>query len=118
MHQNSVRDVITTNCAGGIQAERPYAGSYEFKPRGRPWLSVGYEGIMMRRLVNGILEAIFNTAWVLSIDALLGGRQRVVDTMLFPFQGMTPAPATGCASYSRVATASSWWTRPRRPSTD
>ncbi|RYP72881.1 hypothetical protein DL771_003919 [Monosporascus sp. 5C6A] len=73
---DSVRDVITTHWARGVQAERPYAGLYEFKLCGRPWA--------IRRLrgyhdaggsSGGILDAPFNAGWVLSIDELLGGKQ-------------------------------------------
>ncbi|RYO95184.1 hypothetical protein DL764_007732 [Monosporascus ibericus] len=110
----SVRDVIT-HCAGSIQAERPYAGSYNFKVRGPPWLSVRYEGIMMPRLTNGILEALLNPGWVLGIDALLGGKQRVIDTLLFPLPGRYPGACDWMCIIFLGGDPIKLWTRPRRP---
>ena len=48
---------------GGIQKEREYNGSWEFKLTGTPWWSTGEESVMSRFLICKILEGLQSSGW-------------------------------------------------------
>jgi hypothetical protein len=62
---NGMTQVITSTWPRGIQDRRLYAGAYEFKLRGYPWSSSSRGDNDARRLVRRLLEALYDSGWVL-----------------------------------------------------
>lgn len=94
----AVRKVIIANWRRGIQAVRPYAGSYEFKLRGNPW-SVNVnprsgpdtadptdEAMAAVRLMKCVLEALYNEGWALYTSTNCLNKEYGKDTSIFRFQ--------------------------------
>ena len=59
------RRAILANWPLGIQEERPYGRSIEFKLRGTPWLFRLHGADDSRRLMLGMLETLYDSGWVL-----------------------------------------------------
>jgi hypothetical protein len=89
----AIRNVIKQNWPSGIQDERPYANSHEFKCRGNPWSGQGADAIPARVLMREILAYPFSCGWILtaSTDVLKSIYEK--DTMLFRKQ-VFPPPAS------------------------
>ena len=84
-----IRKVIeTTWLCGGIQADREYHGSREFKLSGNPWHSIKVEAVMSRCLILKILEAMREQGWhnIAGIDISRG----VTDKSTLIFQKGEP----------------------------
>lgn len=97
-----VRDIIRRTWPGGVQDQRPYAGSFEFKLTGYPWRGHSEEGMHARRLVRTILAELFAQGWVLAFSTDVSKKQNDIDTMLFRYQDPAPAPCEWMSiSFSR-----------------
>lgn len=60
---SAVRNTLQTFWSRGIQEERSYAGSWQFKLRGTPWWASGDEAVDSRFLVLKVLEALQAYGW-------------------------------------------------------
>lgn len=60
---SAVRTTLQTFWSRGIQEERAYATSWQFKLRGNPWWASGDEAVDSRFLVLKILEALQAYGW-------------------------------------------------------
>lgn len=100
----AVRKVIVANWPRGIQAVRLYAGSHEFKLRGKPWsvkpvpVNQGPdiddptdEAMAAVRLMKGVLEELYNEGWVLHTSTNCLKKEYSKDTLVFRFQDLPPA---------------------------
>ncbi|KAF2472852.1 uncharacterized protein BDR25DRAFT_219429 [Lindgomyces ingoldianus] len=100
---NTCRQTIVTTWKRGIQGERVYAGSYEFKTMGHPWRGAGDEAMEARRLVCALLGTLHTMGWVLTLNTDVSKSVRDKDTLLFRHQ--IPAPAEcewGCVAFSKT----------------
>lgn len=88
------RAVIREHWTSGIQYERDYAGSFEFKLRGNPWQGRGNEAITSRRLIQNILHALHARGWVLMLSTDISKKLGDKDTLVFRHQVPEPAPCT------------------------
>jgi len=90
---DSMRRVIITNWPRGIQAERPYEGSTEFKLSGNPWTSnLAAEAMSARRMMTQILAALASQGWMLALSTDISRKSTDKDTLLFRHNGTIPAP--------------------------
>ena len=80
---SAVRSTIQRNWSKGIQRERAYAGSWEFKLEGTPWWADGTEAVKSRYLVLKLMEALQEYSW--SPVAAFDSSRKVSDksTLLF-----------------------------------
>jgi hypothetical protein len=86
------RTSIRTTWRRGIQAERLYGGSHEFKVFGKPWQGVGSEdAIAARRLVCAVLRTLHAEGWVLTLSTDVSKKTTDKDTLLFRHQIPSPA---------------------------
>jgi hypothetical protein len=68
-----IRDIIQRSWAKGIQDQRPYDASQEYKLHGNPWSPRGWSNDQRtdsRKLVCGLLEGLFDMGYILkaSVD--------------------------------------------------
>lgn len=97
-----IQRTITRNWSSGIQAERDYYGSHEFKLRGNPWNGHQDESVHARRLMTRLLEALYNTGWVLAINTDISKKQLDKDTLIFRLQDPVPVACQWmCVSFSK-----------------
>ncbi len=89
----AIRDVIKQNWGFGIQEERPYAHSHEFKCLGNPWSGQGADAIAARILLRGILAYLFASGWILTASTDVSKSLLERDTMIFRKQ-VVPPPAS------------------------
>lgn len=87
-----IRQAIITTWVRGVQAERDYGGSYEFKLKGNPWTGWSDDSIHARRLVRNIFEGLLNNGWVLALSTDISKKTSDKDTLIFRHQD--PAPST------------------------
>ncbi|KAI1344815.1 hypothetical protein F5Y15DRAFT_363703 [Xylariaceae sp. FL0016] len=101
--QQLVRAQIQTyNPRGGIQDERPYGPSHEFKLRGYPWRAHAEDSVTSRRLMNRLLAVLFDAGWTLQVSADVSRKQRDTDTLLFRKQLASPQQCDWlCIAFSR-----------------
>lgn len=84
----AVHKAINANWPRGLQANGKYANSHQFQLYGRPW---GYsEDPEARRLVKGILEALYNEGWILYTSTDCSKKERDKDTLIFRKQDPIP----------------------------
>ncbi|KAF2095963.1 hypothetical protein NA57DRAFT_43365 [Rhizodiscina lignyota] len=96
-----VRQTIAGAWPRGIQEERLYVGSHEFKLKGNPWRGAGDENIHAKRLIRSILKALFNVGWVLAFSTDASKKQMDKDTLIFRHQDPAPAPREwACVGFS------------------
>ncbi|KAI1873280.1 uncharacterized protein JN550_003533 [Neoarthrinium moseri] len=87
-----IRVVIKQHWSKGLRRERDYHGSHEFHFYGRPWYSHAIHPIESRRLMNRILEALFNCGWIMSLNTNVTTKVLDVDTLIFHHQSPQPEP--------------------------
>lgn len=87
-----IRDVIKQNWISGIQEERTYARSHEFKCLGNPWSGQGDEAIAARILMRSILAYLFSAGWILTTSTDVSKSIFDKDTIIFRKQ-VVPPPA-------------------------
>lgn len=98
-----VQQAIEASWPRGIQDTRGYCGSFEFKLHGNPWSCLADEAVYSRRLINNILEALFNNGWILSLSTDVSKKIMDKDTLIFRHQDPPPPPHQWLAvSFSRT----------------
>jgi len=99
---DQIRQIIPQSWPKGIQAERPYEASHEFKLYGNPWSGQGSDGVHARRFMYRVFETLANMGWVLLLSTDISKRVTDKDTLLFRLQQPSPAPCDWmCISFSR-----------------
>jgi len=93
----SIEGVFTAHWPTGIQYKQNYGGSYEFKLRGRPWTGHGSDAITARRLMCRLLEALYDSGWVLAFATDISKKPEDKDTLIFRLQNPIPAPRSWAA---------------------
>lgn len=78
-----IRDAIKRGWGNGIQSEREYHGTHEFKLSGNPWYGTGDEAVMSRRLVAYILTAMAANGWNLIQSSDVSKKPGDKDTLFF-----------------------------------
>jgi hypothetical protein len=86
----AIRNVIKENWIDGIQDERTYAKSHEFKCLGNPWSGQGSDAIPARILMRGILAYLFSAGWILTASTDVSKSIFDKDTMIFRKQVVPP----------------------------
>lgn len=120
-----LRQSISANWPKGIQDERVYHGSYEFKLKGSPFFGQGSSAVPARRLMCGVLAGLYGSGWELAHvtdvskspvglllsssglesycncaradTELLVGLQYDKDTLIFRFATSPPPPSYFCS---------------------
>jgi hypothetical protein len=87
----ALKDIIKKHWPRGLQEERKYGGSYEYKLRGYPWSGQGIDAITSRVLMREILAHLFRRGWILHASTDVSKSDRDTDTLLFRKQP-TPPP--------------------------
>ena len=87
---DSLRAVIKATYSLGIQEERIYGESYEFKLRGHPWTGRGNEVIPSRILMREILAHLFQSGWIFHASTDCSKRRFDKDTLVFRKQHSLP----------------------------
>lgn len=90
---DAIREVIKGSWGRGIQEERKYSVSYEFKLRGNPWYGQGPEAITSRVLVRGLLAYLFSSGWILHAATDVSKNIYDKDTLFFRKQQAPPPPS-------------------------
>lgn len=78
-----LRTVIQSSWSRGIQSERTYSASYEFKLNGNPWSGNSEEANNSRCLVVRILRAMSQLGWGLLVTTDITKHETDKDTMYF-----------------------------------
>ncbi|KAF4626030.1 hypothetical protein G7Y89_g12131 [Cudoniella acicularis] len=87
----AIRGIIQRSWSNGIQDQRPYSVSYEFKLYGNPWRGQGSDAIPARTLMRDIFAHLFSQGWILHASTDISKKEFDKDTMLFRKQ-QTPPP--------------------------
>lgn len=86
-----IRNFIKQNWPKGIQEERPYAKSHEFKFPGNPWSGADTTAIAAGVLIMRELFAhLFAHGWILTASTDVMTSVYTKDTMIFRQQAATP----------------------------
>ncbi len=86
---SAVRDVLRGVWRDGIQAERPYSVSHEFKLRGRPWSGsgTGSYAVPAMVLMREVFARLYARGWVLTASTDISRKEYDKDTLIFRRQG-------------------------------
>ncbi|KAF8586359.1 hypothetical protein K439DRAFT_1631775 [Ramaria rubella] len=84
-----VRTALDKGWVRGIQNERKYANSHEFKLYGNPWDGQGSEAISSRIAMMAVLSALYHQGWILVIAADISKKMADKDSLIFR---QSPAP--------------------------
>lgn len=87
---SSIRSVISSSWRKGIQEERKYSMSHEFKLNGRPWYGQGDDAITSRVLIRGLLAYLFSIGWILHASTDVSKDIYDKDTIFFRKQQQPP----------------------------
>ncbi|KAF9700859.1 hypothetical protein EKO04_000211 [Ascochyta lentis] len=88
---------------GGIQKERMYGNSQEFKLSGYPWSAMGSDAMEACRLIGALLGTLRSLGWVLSLNTNVSQNLANKDSLIFRYQSPAPAPCDWCSiSFSRT----------------
>ncbi|KAJ6781982.1 hypothetical protein PWT90_01268 [Aphanocladium album] len=95
----AVRTVIQQVWREGVQAERPYSVSYEFKLRGRPWSGsgTGAYAVPAITLMRDIFACLYARGWIMTSSTDISRKEFDKDTLIFRRQGAAPPPASWMA---------------------
>ncbi|EGX95372.1 hypothetical protein CCM_00026 [Cordyceps militaris CM01] len=90
----AVRGVLQQAWREGIQAERPYSVSYEFKLRGRPWSGsgTGTYAVPAMLLMRDLFACLYARGWIMTASTDVSRKEFDKDTLIFRRQGGGPAP--------------------------
>ncbi|KAL0953144.1 hypothetical protein HGRIS_004412 [Hohenbuehelia grisea] len=89
-----VRAAVQQAWPRGIQDERNYYGSHEFKLRGYPWSGQADEAVPSRQLILTVLSDLYDAGWVLTASTDISKKKLDKDALLFRFQSPPPPPCT------------------------
>jgi hypothetical protein len=78
-----VRNAIRNSWRRGIQREREYFGSLEFKLKGNPWYGSGSEAVPARQLVLSVLRDLYYNGWQVMMTTDISSGLYDKDTILF-----------------------------------
>lgn len=90
--RDALRASIQRTWPRGIQDEREYHGSHEFKLNGYPWAPSGEDALHARRLTGGILATLHEAGWILYITTDISRNPGDKDNLFFRHQDPAPAP--------------------------
>ncbi|KZP33691.1 hypothetical protein FIBSPDRAFT_943468 [Athelia psychrophila] len=93
-----IRTAILTSWANGIQNERDYHGSWEFKLRGNPWIAQGSQAVGSRMLMRGVFKHLYHMGWSLVSSSDISKKTGDKDTLLF--RRHAPGPEIDLVSVS------------------
>jgi len=96
--ENGIREVIRRNWHRGIQSERPYSSSHEFKLSGNPWDGQGSDAIPARIVIREILAYLYSIGWVLYASTDVSKKRLDKDTLIF--RKVQPPPVARWVSIS------------------
>lgn len=96
---NVIRTTIQRFWAKGIQEERPYSVSYEFKLRGNPWSGsgTGSEAVPALILMREVLACMYQQGWLMTASTDVSRKKYDKDTLIFRKQLAPPPPASWIA---------------------
>jgi hypothetical protein len=88
----SVRSVLKTHWHKGIQNERPYNKSQEFKLNGRPWSGsgTGSDSIPAIIMIRELLAHLYSRGWILTAATDISKKEFDKDTLIFRKQPVLP----------------------------
>lgn len=95
----AIRGIIKKSWPRGIQDERTYSSSYEFKLSGYPWSGQGPDAIPSRIVMRGIFAYLFSIGWILHASTDISKKEFDKDTLIFRKQ-QTPPPESEWISIS------------------
>lgn len=95
----AVRAVLRSAWREGLQAERPYSVSYEFKLRGRPWSGsgTGSYAVPAILLMRDVFACLYARGWIMTASTDISRKELDKDTLIFRRQGAAPPPASWMA---------------------
>ncbi len=94
---DGIRAVIKTSYNHGLQAEKTYGGSHEFKLYGNPWYGQSSDAISSRVVMREILAYLFSVGWILHASTDVSKKQMDKDTLFFRKQQQPPPPSAWIA---------------------
>lgn len=87
---DAIRHIIKSKWRKGLQAERPYATSEEFKLYGNPWYGQSSDAIPARVLMREIFAYLYSVGWILHASTDISKKERDKDTLVFRKQQYPP----------------------------
>ncbi|KIJ55632.1 hypothetical protein M422DRAFT_24205 [Sphaerobolus stellatus SS14] len=87
-----IRVVLERKWLRGIQSERGYANTHEFKLHGNPWDGVGIEGIGSRLVIMAVLAILYHQGWQLVMSVDISKKLMDKDSLIFR-EGPLPSPS-------------------------
>ncbi|KAM3447320.1 hypothetical protein MY3296_008847 [Beauveria thailandica] len=95
----AVRAVIRQVWREGIQAERPYSVSHEFKLRGRPWSGsgTGPYAVPAIVLVRELFACLYARGWIMTASTDISRKEFDKDTLIFRRGGPLLPPVSWMA---------------------
>lgn len=95
----AVRAVLLRAWSWGIQAERPYSCSYEFKLRGSPWSGsgTGPYAVPAQILMRELFACLYARGWIMTASTDISRKEYDKDMLIFRRQAVPPPPASWMA---------------------
>jgi len=90
---SAIRGVIQRYWGKGIQDERVYGPSYEFKLYGNPWAGQTSDAIPSRIVMREIFAYLFSQGWILHLNTDVSKSRFDKDTLIFRKQQTPPPPS-------------------------
>lgn len=95
----AIRQVIKTSWPFGLQNERVYGPSHEFKLYSNPWYGQSKDAVPSRVIMREILAYLFKVGWILHASVDISKKELDKDTLVFRKQA-TPPPESEWISIS------------------
>ena len=90
---SAIRGIIQRSWSKGIQNERVYSSSYEFKLSGYPWHGQGSDAIPSRIVMREIFAYLFSQGWILHLSTDVSRSKFDKDSLIFRKQQTPPPPS-------------------------
>jgi hypothetical protein len=90
---SAIRGIIQQSWGKGIQNERIYGSSYEFKLYGNPWHGQSSDAIPSRIVMREIFAHLFSQGWILHLNTDVSKSKFDKDSLIFRKQ-QSPPPAS------------------------
>ncbi|KAK2590596.1 hypothetical protein QQS21_011719 [Conoideocrella luteorostrata] len=92
---DAIRATILRCWVKGIQAERPYSVSREFKLRGNPWIGVGTgpDAVPAQILMRELFACLYERGWIMTASTDISRKKGDKDTLIFRKQPVPPPKA-------------------------